>query len=74
MYTKGASPQLAIEKLEQLRAINPTSTVPDKKLAEIYYLNNRFDKAADAYSRFINSPEATEDELDEVCLCTLFEP
>lgn len=60
---KGASPQLAIEKLEQLRAINPTSTVPDKKLAEIYYLNNRFDKAADAYSRFINSPEATEDDL-----------
>lgn len=60
---KSASPQLAIEKLEQLRAVNPSSMLPDKKLAEIYYLNNRFDKAADAYARFINSSEASEDDL-----------
>lgn len=37
---KAASPQLAIEKLEQLKALNPNSVIADKKLAEIYYLNN----------------------------------
>lgn len=60
---KAASPQLAIEKLEQLKSIDPSSVAADKKLAEIYYLNNKFDKAAEAYARFINTPEATEDDL-----------
>lgn len=60
---KGASPQVAIEKLEQLKAIHPNSVAADKKLAEVYYLNNQFDKASEAYSRFINSPEATEDDV-----------
>ena len=59
---KAASPQLAIEKLEQLKSIDPSSVAADKKLAEIYYLN-KFDKAAEAYARFINTPEATEDDL-----------
>ncbi len=60
---KGASYQLAIEKLEQLKAISPESTIADKKLAEIYYRYNKFEQAAEAYSRFINSPQATEDDL-----------
>lgn len=60
---KVASPQLAIEKLEQLKVINPNSVIADKKLAEIYYLNNNFDKASEAYARFVHSAEATEDDL-----------
>lgn len=60
---KGANPQQAIEKLEQLKAINPSSVLADKKLAEVYYMNNNFDKAVDAYARFIDSAEATEDDL-----------
>ena len=60
---KAASPSLAIEKLEQLKAVNPNSVLADKKLAEIHYLNNHFDKAAEAYSRFIDSPEATEEDM-----------
>lgn len=60
---KAASPSLAIEKLEQLKAINPSSVLADKKLAEIHYLNNHFDKAAEAYSRFIDSSEATEEDM-----------
>ncbi|MEG1563094.1 MAG: hypothetical protein RR365_05120 [Bacteroides sp.] len=60
---KGASPQLAIEKLVQLKKRNPSCTLADKKLAEIYYLNNRFDEAGEAYARFINLSGATEEEL-----------
>lgn len=60
---KGANPQQAIEKLEQLKAVDPSSVQADKKLAEVYYMNNRFDKAAEAYARFIDTPEATENDL-----------
>lgn len=60
---KGASPQLAIEKLEQLKTIDPNGVEADKELAEVYYLNNKFGKAADAYARFVNTPAATEDDL-----------
>lgn len=60
---KAASPQLAIEKLEQLKAIAPADAEADKKLAEIYYLNNQFGKAAVAYARFADTPAATEDDL-----------
>lgn len=60
---KAASPQLAIEKLEQLKTIDPAAVEADKKMAEIYYLNNRFGKAAGAYARFADTPAATEDDL-----------
>ena len=51
---KAASPQLAIEKLEQLKSIDPSSVAADKKLAEIYdltkysfalFLNHDFEKS-----------------------------
>lgn len=60
---KAASPQLAIEKLGQLKTIAPDDTEADKKLAEIYYLHNQFGKAAEAYARFADTPAATEDDL-----------
>lgn len=60
---KVASPQLAIEKLEQLKTIAPGSMEADKELAEVYYLNNKFGKAAEAYARFVNTSVATENDL-----------
>lgn len=41
---KGANPQQAIEKLEQLKSVVPSSVLADKKLAEVYYMNNRLIK------------------------------
>ena len=55
---KSANAGLAIEKLNQLKTLEPSNTAIDKKLAEIYYLKNDFSKAADAYSRFA---------IDSVC-------
>ena len=54
---------LAIEKLNQLKTLEPSNTAIDKKLAEIYYLKNDFSKAADAYSRFAMGPTANEEDL-----------
>ena len=60
---KSASPSLAIEKLEQLKAVEPDCLEADKELAEVYYSSNRFDKAAAMYAKFINTPLATEDDM-----------
>lgn len=60
---KSAGASLAIEKLNQLKTLEPSNTAIDKKLAEIYYLKNDFNKAADAYSRFATGPAATEEDL-----------
>lgn len=60
---KAANWNLATEKLEQLRALDPTSIEVDRKLAEIYYSNNQFDKAVEAYGRFAESDKAEENDL-----------
>lgn len=60
---KSASPTLAVEKLNQLKAAVPDCLEADRELAEVYYSNNRFDKAAEAYERFIDTPLATEDDV-----------
>lgn len=60
---KSANSALAIEKLEQLKKLEPSNTAVDKKLAEIYYKKNEFNKAVDAYSRFAMGATATEEDL-----------
>ena len=60
---KSASPSLAIEKLQQLKAAVPDCMEADKELAEVYYSSNQFNKAAAMYAKFINTPIATEDDM-----------
>ena len=60
---KSANANLAVEKLEQLKTLEPSNTNVDKKLAEIYYFKNDFAKAAEVYSHFAMGPTATEEDL-----------
>ncbi|MDO4164836.1 MAG: tetratricopeptide repeat protein [Bacteroides sp.] len=60
---KSASPSLAIEKLQQLKSVAPDCVEADKELAEVYYANNRFSDAVQAYARFIDTPAATENDM-----------
>ena len=60
---KNASPQLAIEKLVELKKLDPSNIQADQALADVYYSNNQFDKAVEAYSKFIDSPESTENDI-----------
>lgn len=60
---KSANANLAIEKLNQLKAIDPSNAEVDRKLAEIYYSKNDFQQASDAYAKFANTPAATEKDL-----------
>lgn len=60
---KSANANLAIEKLNQLKELEPSNLAVDKKLAEIYYSKNDFGKATEAYSRFVMGGTATEADL-----------
>ena len=64
---KSASPTMAIEKLEALKAL---AGVPqdvllqaDKAMAEVYYSNNKFSDAAKAYESFIHTDIAEESDI-----------
>ncbi|WP_321332932.1 tetratricopeptide repeat protein [uncultured Bacteroides sp.] len=60
---KEANPEQAIEMLLRLKEIAPDYLPADKELADVYYKSNQFAKAIEVYARFINSPEATEDDM-----------
>lgn len=60
---RGANPQLAVQKLEDLRAIDPSNVDVDRKLAHIHYAANNFAKAVEAYARFAETEAAQEDDL-----------
>ena len=50
------NPASAITKLEELLAVNPTSALGQRELAEKYYQNDQWAKAAQAYGDYINNP------------------
>ncbi len=54
----------AIEKLQALLAVQPNSALSQRELAEKYYLNNQWSKAAGAYGDYMNNPNHfTEDAV-----------
>lgn len=50
------NPKVAIDKLESLVAINPNSALAQRELAEKYYENDQWTKAAQVYGTYIKNP------------------
>ncbi|MEG2218122.1 MAG: tetratricopeptide repeat protein, partial [Muribaculaceae bacterium] len=50
------NPKVAIEKLEKLLEVNPNSALAQRELAEKYYENDEWTKAAAAYGAYIKNP------------------
>ncbi len=70
---KGANPTEAINKLEDLKAVDPSQAANvDKTIAKIWYQKNQFKKAAEAYEKFINTPAATEEDFTRYATALLF--
>ncbi|MDE7125919.1 MAG: hypothetical protein K2O12_05510, partial [Muribaculaceae bacterium] len=46
----------AIQKLEELVALQPNSALAQRELAEKYYENDQWRKASDAYGKYIQNP------------------
>ncbi|HEY6914238.1 MAG TPA: hypothetical protein VI413_06140, partial [Paludibacter sp.] len=52
---KSVNTPLAIEKLEALKAKEPSFLLVDRELADIYYSTNNFSKAAELYANYLQS-------------------
>lgn len=70
---RGANPTEAINKLEELKSVDPSQAANvDKTIAKIWYQKNQFQKAADSYEKFINTPTADEEDLTRYATALLF--
>ena len=63
---------LAIEKLNQLKLKEPTFLLADKELADIYYMNNDFAKAAELYGSYLKSGNTTSADLVKYAMTLFF--
>lgn len=58
------SPEFAINKLEELLNLQPNSALAQRELAEKYYQNDQWSKAAVAYGKYVENPNHfTEDKV-----------
>lgn len=60
---KHVNAELAIEKLEQYKAIDPANTDITRKLADIFYMKDNYAKVIETYAGLVASGEAIEDDL-----------
>ncbi len=65
----GINPTLAIQMLERLQELKPESALAQREMAEAYYKNEQYTKAARAYETYIQNPNHFE--TDRPRLATL---
>lgn len=66
------NPQLAIDMLNKLIALDPEYTIAYRDLASVYYENNQFKNAADAYSKYITPETSDIDDLSRYASILFF--
>jgi len=69
---KNVNTTLAIEKLNQLKLKEPSFLLVDKELADIYYMNNEFDKAAESYGIYLKSGNTNSEDLVKYAMTLFF--
>ena len=64
------NPEIAIQKLEEIVAKNPNSALAQRELAEKYYENDQWTKAAEQYKHVVDNPNhfASDEERYVVLL------
>jgi len=63
---------LAIDMLNRLKVKEPTFLLVDKELADIYYMNNEFDKAAALYDSYLKSGNTNAQDLIKYAMTLFF--
>jgi len=63
---------LAIEMLNRLKVKEPSFLLVDKELADIYYSNNEFDKAAQLYDSYLKSGNSNTQDLIKYAMTLFF--
>lgn len=58
------NPDLSIQMLDKLLSKNPSSLVAQQTIAELYYDNGRYKKAAEVYGNFIKAGRPSERDIN----------
>jgi tetratricopeptide (TPR) repeat protein len=66
------NPTLAIDMLGKLKAKVPTFLLADREMADIYYAQNDFAKAAELYGNYLQSGNSTVQDLTRYALTLFF--
>lgn len=66
------NPKVAIEKLEALLAVNPNSAIAQRELAEKYYEDDQWTKAAQAYGEYIKNPNHFKEDEERYAVLLYF--
>lgn len=64
MYMNANNPRFAIQKLEELISNNPNSALGQRELANAYYENQQFGKAAEQYGKYVKNPNHFKEDED----------
>lgn len=67
-----ANPQYAIEMLNELNTIAPTSAMAQRELAERYYDNNQLTRAAEQYGKYISNPNSFKKDKERYAVLLYF--
>lgn len=73
MYMNAKNPNYAIKKLEELVANNPSSALGQRQLAQAYYDNQKFDKAAEQYGKYVQNPNHFKEDENNYALLLYFD-
>lgn len=66
------NPTVAIEKLNNLVVANPNSALAQRELAEKYYQNDQWTKAAEVYGSYINNPNSFAEDKERYAVLLYF--
>jgi len=69
---RNVNTSLAIDMLNRLKVKEPTFLLVDKELADIYYMNNEFDKAAALYDSYLKSGNTNAQDLIKYAMTLFF--
>lgn len=68
---KDVNTDLAIQKLNELKTLDPTFSLANEELAKLYYDKNRFPEAVKAFADYVASGNDTNEDLIEYCMALL---
>lgn len=73
MYMNANNPRFAITKLEELIKNNPNSALGQRQLADAYYENQQFDKAAVQYGNYVKNPNHFKEDEDRYAFILFYD-
>ncbi len=70
---KRVNPKYSINMLQKLLAANPSSALGQRQLANAYYDNNNYSKAAEEYGKYVKNPNHFKEDEDRYAFLLFYD-